>query len=91
MTNVRAHVFIHGLVQGVFFRAHMQDEAIDFGVSGWVRNLQDGRVEAVLEGDEEAVRRLLKWCEKGPPAARVTDVKPTFEQYRGEFSGFNVL
>ncbi len=91
MANVRAHVFIYGLVQGVFFRAHMQDEAIDLGVSGWVRNLQDGRVEAVLEGDEEVVRRLLKWCEKGPPAARVTDVKPTFEKHKGEFSGFSVL
>lgn len=90
MPGARVHVLIHGTVQGVFFRAHTRDKASDLGVTGWVRNLADGRVEAVVEGDEKAVRQLLKWCERGPPAARVTRVEANFEPYRGEFRGFRV-
>lgn len=85
----RVHVWISGRVQGVGFRAALREEAIRFGLSGWVRNLADGRVEAVLEGDPAAVDRLLAWCHQGPPRARVAAVEVREEPVRGE-RGFRV-
>lgn len=61
------------------------------GVRGWVRNLPDGRVEAVFEGSEEAVEQMLEFCREGPPAARVTKVEVREEPYKGEFSNFRIL
>ena len=72
--NTRAHVFVSGHVQGVFFRGHTQRRANALNVTGWVRNLPDGRVEVVVEGEESAVRRVVSWCREGPPNALVTDV-----------------
>mgnify|MGYP000433295461 CR=1 FL=1 len=89
--KVRAHVYISGRVQGVFFRAWTEDEAIKRDLTGWVRNLADGRVEAVFEGDKEAVEDMVKQCWKGPPGARVKNVEVYWEPYTGEFNGFKVI
>jgi acylphosphatase len=88
--NVRAHVIITGIVQGVFFRLETQRAAETYGVSGWVRNKYDGSVEAVIEGKREAVESLLAWCRKGPPRASVDKVDFHWQQYIGEFSKFQV-
>ncbi|MFW6038790.1 MAG: acylphosphatase [Candidatus Saliniplasma sp.] len=71
---VKKHVFFSGKVQGVFFRANTKKKAQELGVNGWVKNLRDGRVEAVFEGDEEKVDKVIKWCENNQPHARVDDV-----------------
>ncbi|MEM3730228.1 MAG: acylphosphatase [Candidatus Bathyarchaeia archaeon] len=86
--NVRAHVFVSGRVQGVFFRSEVKYEAKLRGVRGWVRNLPDGRVEAVFEGDEEKVKELIDFCRRGPPGAKVTSVNVVWEGYTGEFKDF---
>ena len=88
--NVRAHVIITGIVQGVFFRLETQRAAETYGVSGWVRNNYDGSVEAVIEGKREAVESLLAWCHKGPPRASVDKVDVQWQDYIGEFSKFQV-
>ncbi len=87
---VRAHIYVSGLVQGVFFRASMQDVARSIGVTGWVRNLPDGRVEAVIEGEEDKVLKVIEWARRGPPLARVEDVKVEWEEYKGEFRDFYI-
>ncbi len=85
----RAHVYVSGQVQGVNFRGATQDKAEELGLSGWVRNLQDGRVEAVFEGDSETVREMIEWCESGPSSAGVDDVSVEQETPEG-ISGFEV-
>lgn len=86
----RARVIVTGQVQGVFFRDSTRRLATQAGITGWVRNLPDGRVEALFEGEEEAVRRLVAWCRHGPPEARVRDVAVTWEQATGEFARFTI-
>jgi acylphosphatase len=86
----RVHVIISGHVQGVFFRDKTQRQATVRGVAGWVRNLPDGRVEAVFEGEESAVQQLVSWCHEGPPNAYVTDVVSRSEPATGEFRTFSV-
>lgn len=81
MVMVRAHVFISGLVQGVSFRYYIRQEAQALGLSGWVRNLPDGRVEAAFEGEKEAVNEMIAWCWSGSPTAQVTDVKVGWEPF----------
>ena len=88
--KVRAHVWVSGWVQGVFFRSETRDEAKKRGVKGWVRNLPDGRVEAVFEGEEEAVEELIEFCRHGPPGARVRSVDVVWENCTGEFKGFDI-
>jgi acylphosphatase len=88
--KVRAHVYISGIVQGVFFRANTKRVADRLGVKGWVRNLIDGRVEAVFEGDKEAVNKIIEWCKTGPPLARVDNVEVHWEPYKGEFEEFSI-
>ncbi len=88
MTKVRVHVFVSGIVQGVYFRQKTKRQAESLGVNGWVRNLPDGRVEAVFEGEEQAVKTLVDYCHHGPSYAMVTNVDALWEPYRGEFSGF---
>lgn len=86
--NVRAHVIFFGRVQGVFFRDNTRRKAEELGVTGWVRNLRDGSVEALIEGPKEKVEELIEWCRTNQPYARVTEAKVSWEEYRGEFQEF---
>jgi acylphosphatase len=81
---VRAHVWVSGRVQGVFFRGCAEDEARARGVAGWVRNTRDGRVEAVFEGERAAVEAMVRWCHRGSPGAVVSGVEVAWEEPRGE-------
>lgn len=87
---VRAHVVIGGKVQGVFFRAYLREWAKELGIKGWARNLPDGRVEAVFEGEEGGVKEIIQRCQRGPPLAIVEEVKVTWEKYKGEFKEFEI-
>jgi len=80
---------VRGRVQGVFFRAEARARAESLGVAGWIRNAEDGSVEAVLEGDDEQVESLLAWCRRGPAGARVDEVEAVREEPAGE-TGFQV-
>ena len=84
----RVHVLVTGKVQGVFYRATAERVAQELGLAGWVRNLDDGRVEAIAEGPAEAVEAFVRWCRQGPPAARVDGVEVTAHPATGEFVGF---
>jgi acylphosphatase len=86
----RLHVYIRGRVQGVFFRAETERTAKSHGLTGWVRNMADGRVEALFEGRDEDIDAMLKWCHSGPPAARVDEVLKEAEPYTGEFRNFSI-
>jgi len=90
MSKKRVHVFVEGKVQGVFFRATTRDNAVKRDIGGWVKNLPDGRVEAVFEGDEEMVDEMIDFCWEGPERAEVTNVEVRSEQYKNEFGGFKV-
>jgi len=87
--RTRAHVFVSGRVQGVFFRNTTQEEARKRGVDGWVRNLDDGRVEAVFEGPEEGVEEMVEFCHEGPERARVEGVDAEYGEPEG-IEGFSV-
>ena len=91
MSNQRIRIFVTGKVQGVFFRQTLKVMAKKNNVFGWVKNLKDGRVEAVLEGKSERVNRIIEWAHGGPANARVEDVEIRNENYTGEFSKFDVL
>jgi len=86
----RAHLVVSGRVQGVWFRGSLQEEARRLGVSGWVRNLRDGSVEAEAEGERGAVEALVAWAHSGPPGARVDRVAVDWIAVRGESGGFVV-
>jgi acylphosphatase len=87
--RIRAHVFVSGTVQGVYYRANTRDTARKKGVNGWVKNLADGRVEAVFEGPEKAVESMVEWCHIGSPAADVDDVEVEYADSQGE-DGFRI-
>ena len=87
----RVRLFIRGKVQGVFFRQALKVASKRNGVCGWVRNLEDGRVEAALEGEDAGVDRVIEWSHAGPANARVTDVEIITEKFTGEPSKFDVL
>lgn len=89
--KVRAHVFVRGHVQGVFFRFETRTKAMQHKVTGWVKNLRDGRVEAVFEGEKEAVEAMIDFCRRGPSGATVTGVDVLWEEPKGEFDRFSVL
>ncbi|MCB9779583.1 MAG: acylphosphatase [Alphaproteobacteria bacterium] len=84
------HLFISGKVQGVWYRACTQQRAVELGLTGWVRNLYDGRVEAVAEGPHDALQALIDWCHRGPDLARVVDVETEWVDFTGRFDGFEV-
>jgi acylphosphatase len=84
----RVSVIAHGRVQGVAFRHYTCQRALELGVTGWVRNLPDGAVEGLFEGDYSAVAALVEWCRIGPPAARVDRLDIRECTYRGEFKSF---
>jgi acylphosphatase len=87
--TVRRRVLVHGRVQGVFFRDSARERARAHGVAGWIRNRPDGAVEAVLEGAPEAVERVVRFCETGPPQAQVARVEVSEEEPEGLY-GFSV-
>ncbi|WP_138007480.1 acylphosphatase [Halalkalirubrum salinum] len=87
--RVRAHVFVSGTVQGVFYRVSTRDAARDRKVDGWVKNLPDGRVEAVFEGTREAVESMIEWCHTGSDRAIVQDVEVSFEEPE-KIDGFEI-
>ncbi|MFV9676876.1 MAG: acylphosphatase [Methanosarcinales archaeon] len=89
-SKARAHVFIKGRVQGVLFRYTTKDEANLRAVRGWARNLDDGRVEAVFEGEKDKVDEIVDYCHYGPPEAKVSSVEVTWEDYTGEFKDFYI-
>jgi acylphosphatase len=86
----RAHLLIGGLVKGVFFRFSMVDVAEELKVRGWCKNLDSDHLETVVEGDEEAVKKFIDWCQKGPEKAKVEEVKVDWQKPTGEFEGFTV-
>jgi acylphosphatase len=86
----RAHVYVSGRVQGVFFRDSARQRAEQLGLAGWVRNLPDGRVEAVFEGASEKVREMVWWCREGPSHAEVEDVEAEIEDSKGDLDRFEV-
>jgi acylphosphatase len=86
---IRRHVIVRGTVQGVFYRASCQQEAVRAGAAGWVANRPDGSVEAVFEGPDDLVAHMVEWCRTGPPRAVVTDVEVTQQEPLGE-TGFDV-
>jgi acylphosphatase len=87
---VRAHVFISGEVQGVYFRDYTRRKAQALGLTGWVRNVWDGRVEAVFEGEAKTVQQAVDWCYMGSPSAQVDDVEVSYEEPTGEFADFRI-
>ena len=91
MSKARAHLVVNGRVQGVYFRAETQDQAVALGLTGWVKNRPDRSVEAVAEGSREKIEKLIAWCRQGPPRAEVSDVNVTWEEYKGEFDEFKII
>jgi len=88
--KIRTHIFVSGRVQGVFFRSHTAEKARELELTGWVRNLEDGRVEAVFEGEKEKIEKIIEWAKKGPTFARVDDVEIEWQDYKGEFKDFEI-
>jgi acylphosphatase len=88
-STVRVHAIVTGRVQGVWFRARTQERAESLGVSGWVRNLPDGAVEAVFEGPRDAVDAVVEWCREGPDHASVDDIATREEPPEG-LAGFRI-
>ena len=86
----RVHIFVSGLVQGVFYRQSAKEKSEKLGLTGWVRNLPDDRVEIVAEGEEEKIKELIDWAKEGPPSARVENLEVNFEKYKAEFIGFEI-
>ena len=91
MKQQRVHILVSGKVQGVFFRQALKVIAKKNNVVGWVRNLPDKRVEALLEGDSTSVNSVIKWTRVGPANSRVEDIQVSNEEFRNEFSTFEVL
>ena len=87
---IRVHLTISGDVQGVFFRAHTQEQAEEFGVKGWVANEADGTVSVVAEGSENKINDLVDWCHGGPSTAQVKKVDVTKAPYTEEFEDFHI-
>ncbi len=90
MAEKRMRVLVEGRVQGVFFRANTKKKAEKLGLSGWVKNLDDGRVEAVFEGEGKGLQEILSFCEIGPKLAKVEDVSVEYGEVEG-LEGFKVL
>jgi acylphosphatase len=90
MEYIRAHVFVEGRVQGVYFRASTKEVAYELKLTGWVKNCKDGRVEAVFEGAKDNVEKVVEWCKRGPLGANVTHVEVNAEHVTGEFDAFMI-
>ena len=90
MSEARAHLIISGFVQGVWYRAFTERTAGAVGLAGWVRNLPDGSVEAVMEGPRAAIEMAILECKKGPPSSRVDNIEVEWEEPTGEFDSFRI-
>lgn len=90
MALVGLHVYISGRVQGVNYRYSAMQQGQKLGLKGWVKNLHDGRVEALFEGEDYLVDKMLSWCYQGPPMAYVTNVEVFKKDYTGELGYFTV-
>ena len=90
MDPARAHLFVEGRVQGVFYRTFTRNVAVKLGLRGWVKNLYDGRVEAVFEGDRGLIEQAIAQCRKGPAGAHVTDIDISWEPGSGGEDGFEI-
>ena len=90
MSKVRVELKIQGLVQGVFYRQSTKETAVRLGLTGWAKNCPDGSVEAVFEGEREAVDAGIEWCRQGPPAAHVTEVTVDWQDFQDEFASFGI-
>jgi acylphosphatase len=88
--KARAHILVSGRVQGVFFRDHTQKWASSLNLTGWVKNIRSGQVEALAEGDKEKIEELISRLNEGPPLALVEKVDVNWEEYKGEFKDFRV-
>ena len=88
---VRARLLISGRVQGVFYRASCRNEGAARQLDGWVRNLPDGRVEALAQGPKEKVEDLIKWCYRGPSHARVDNIEVSYEEPAEDLKSFDIL
>ncbi len=87
---IRKYILISGKVQGVFFRSSAKKRADELHITGWIRNLDDGRVEAVFEGEQEKVEKMVEWCRKGSSYAIVNNIQVISEEYEGEFNDFSI-
>ncbi|MEW6571253.1 MAG: acylphosphatase [Nitrospirota bacterium] len=90
MEKARAHLFIEGRVQGVFYRAFVRELAYNLNLNGWAKNLRDGRVEALFEGEKDKIDRAIKECYIGPPGARVSKIDVQWEPYAGDLKDFSI-
>lgn len=86
----RVHIFVTGRVQGVFFRENTKRKAEKLGILSWIKNLIDGRVEAVFEGKKEKVEEITSWLKRGPFLAKVDNLEIDLEEYQGEFNNFEI-
>ncbi len=84
----RVHIIVSGNVQGVFFRYNTRRLALNLNLKGFARNLENGDVEVIAEGNEEAIKELIEFCKKGPVGAKVKDIKVDYEEMKNEFDGF---
>ena len=89
--KVRIHIYVSGFVQGVMFRVNIRRKALELDVKGWTRNLEDGRIEALVEGNENSVKKLVEWCRTGSPGAQVTSVEVRTEECKNDFNDFKVI
>jgi acylphosphatase len=89
--HVRVHLMISGKVQGVYFRKHLRDVSIENKVNGWVKNLQNGKVESILEGLKSDVDKVINWCHMGPKYSRVDKVETEYETFLGEYTDFKIV
>ncbi len=90
MGKARSKVIVKGIVQGVNFRYYTHRQAVRLNLTGWVRNLPDGSVAAVFEGDDQDVEAMVQWCRQGPPSSRVMELVVQPEDYKGEFNSFSI-
>ena len=88
---MRAEIYVSGTVQGVWYRENTRRVARELQVVGWVKNLPDGRVEVIAEGEEEQIKKLINWCKRGPPSAEVIKLEVKKKAVRGEFNTFRIV
>ena len=86
----RVHIFVSGKVQGVFFRENTRKKAAEFRLSGFVRNLQNGKVEAIFEGKKEKIEKIIQWIKKGPETVQIKNIEINWQNYQGEFKSFEI-